>query len=204
MANRNVSPAGSASHARERAVVMGGVIVVALSLLFAYSVVPFAQRWQVRETQLAAVNERVRFLEGLWHRTADLERAADQLESVVATDPQRVIHARSDALAASQVQALLQDAADASHVVVTRLDVTPRSAADTAMAPDMPAVAPSIPASLSGYGDIRGVTDFLTMVSLGPRVLMVDQLTLIRNAALLGAPDVVQFTLTLRAPVLPE
>lgn len=204
MANTNPSAVGSASQARERVVVMGGIIIVALALLFAYGVVPFVQRWQVRETQLAAVDERVRFLEGLWHRTANLEQVADRLESVVATEPLRVIHARSDALAASQVQAFLQDAADASHVVVTRLDVTPQSAADSVVNVGMPVLAPSIPASLSGYGDIRGVTELLTLVSSGPRVLVVDQLTLIRNAALLGAPDVVQFTLTLRAPVLPE
>jgi hypothetical protein len=36
------------------------------------------------------------------------------------------------------------------------------------------------------------------------RVLQLERLAMQRNAALLGAPDVVQVTMTIRAPVLPE
>jgi hypothetical protein len=121
-------------------------------------------------------------------------------------------------LAASALQSLLQDMADASALAVSRLEV---SADDTVAAETLasgagasdagaaneaarPPVGLQIPATISAYGDIHGVARFLDLLGGGPRVLVLERLTVQRNAALLGAPDVVQFTATLRAPVLPE
>lgn len=194
MALRNTSR--NTISARERRVVVGGVAIVVASVLLAYVIVPFARRWQAREASIDAARARVAYLTELTSRTTSLERAAADAERAMAEQPRRALHARSAALAASALQSMLQEAADASHVAVTRLDVAPDSAA-TADAPL------SVPATMSVYGDIVGAATLLDILSTGPRIVAVDKLVMQRNAALLGAADVVQLTLTLRAPVLP-
>lgn len=77
--------------------------------------------------------------------------------------------------------------------MVTRLEVSADTLATT-----------GVPASMSVYGDIHGVAAMLDVVQFGPRVMRLERVTLQRNAALIGAPDVVQATLQLRAPVLPQ
>jgi hypothetical protein len=111
---------------------------------------------------------------------------------------------------------LLQDAADASHVVVTRLEVAPEAPTSASAPASAPAdsahavgiaaanLAASLPATFSAYGDITGVARLLDLLARGPRVVVIDKLAVQRNAALLGAPDVVQVTMTVRAPVLPD
>jgi hypothetical protein len=171
-------------------VVVGGATVVVVSLLLTYVVVPWARQWIARESALSAARERAAYLTTLIVRTPQLEADAAASESALASAPRRVLHARSAPLGASALQALLQDAADASRVVVTRLEVSGESST------------PMLPATLSVYGDISGVTALLGVLSHGPRVVHVDRVTLLRNSALVGAPDVVQATLQLSAPVL--
>ena len=194
---------------RERRVLAGGVLITAVALLLTYGVLPFARRWQLREAQIDAARERIAYLEGLTARTASLEAAATHDERVLSAQARRVLHARSATLAASATQAFLQDLADASQVVVSRLEV---SSDDSVTVGEASVGAPEtagpllqyVPVSLSAYGDIGGVTRVLHTLAGGPRVMMVESLALQRNAALAGAPDVVQFTVKLRAPVLPQ
>ncbi len=208
---------------RERRVVMGGGAVVAAALLLAYGIVPFVRQWRAREASIAVARERVSYLATLTARTASLEAAAATDERALSTRTRRVMHARSSTLAASALQSLLQDMADASPLVVTRLEV---SADDSSgVDPSVSFTDPSgagqfaagqsvagasghrvlqVPATMSAYGDIAGVSTLLHLISTGPRVLQLERLAMQRNAALLGAPDVVQVTMTIRAPVLPE
>jgi hypothetical protein len=200
---------------RERRVVVGGALVVAVSFILTYAVVPFIRHWNTREAEAAVVRDRLTYLESLTSRAAAIEQRASAAERQLSSEPRRVVHARSATLAASALQSLLQDMADASALAVSRLEV---SADDTigvdsvvsdpvaASAGDATgsAVRLQIPATISAYGDIHGVARFLDLIGRGPRVLVLERLAVQRNAALLGAPDVVQFTATLRAPVLPE
>ena len=113
-----------------------------------------------------------------------------------------MLHARSATLAASALQTFLQDAADASHLVVMRLDVTPDDSAGTDGITQ--GLSARLPVTLSAYGDASGVANMLEILASGPRVLSLDRVSLLRNTALAGAPDVVQMTVTLHAPVIPQ
>lgn len=183
----------SASAAREQRVVMTGALVVVVALLVTYAVLPFARRWMLREGEISAATTRVSYLQNLVARTGELQSLADARERALTGESRRVLHARSNTLAASALQTWLQDAADASRIVVTRLEVSADTLATT-----------GVPASMSVYGDIHGVAAMLDVVQFGPRVMRLERVTLQRNAALIGAPDVVQATLQLRAPVLPQ
>lgn len=201
---------GSAARARERRVMMGGATIAGVALVLAYAVVPAGRAWTAREQRIDAASTRVAYLQTLVQRADALDAVAADAERALAGAPRRVLHARSSTLAASALQSLLQDAADASRVVVTRLEVSPEDAVrdDSAAVNQQTSVviatqSASLPATLAAYGDIAGVTNLLALVGTGPRAVFVDRVSLQRNAALLGAPDVVQIVLTLRAPVLP-
>ena len=193
---------------REQRVIVGGALITATALLLTYGAVPFAQRWRLREAQMSSARERLAFLEDLTARTSSLEMAATGAERVLSAQGRRVLHARSTTLAASATQAFLQDLADASHVVVSRLEVSTEDSVRVEKTGEIGSSSASsplsiVPVSFSAYGDIGGVASVLQTVASGPRVMMVESLVLQRNGALAGAPDVVQFTVKLRAPVLP-
>lgn len=214
---------------RERRVMTAGALVVVSALVLTYGALPFARQWSTREASIDAAAARVQYLEQLVSRTDALESTASAAERSLSLSIRRVLHARSSTLAASAVQTLLQEAADASGLVVTRLDVSPddslaipvdapvaATVADGATTGDLtgaasgeaartPAVnAVSIPATFSAYGDITGVTHMLGVLATGPRVVNVERVALVRNSALLGAADVVQVTMTVRVPVVPQ
>jgi hypothetical protein len=197
---------------RERRVIIGGTAILAVALAFTYAVMPFVRHWREREAKIEGARTRVAYLGNLVGRTDAFEAEATRAERALSSQRRRVLHARSSTLAASALQTFLQEAADASHVVVTRLEVSPDDSSASDVATGAPAAgskdrAPGgtrLPATLSAYGDISGAATLLNTLMTGPRVLLLDRLTLTRNAALAGAPDVVQLTMTLRAPVLPQ
>lgn len=177
--------------ARERRVVVGGTVVVTVALLVTYGLMPLMRSWQTREVLLQASRDRAAQLAGLVAKAPELERAAALAEQRLADAPRRVVHARSTALAASALHSLLQDAADGAGVAVNRVSVD--ADADSSGA---------LTASLSVYGDVYGLTTLLRTLSTGPRVADVQRLTIQHTSALRGAPDVIQITLGIRAPVM--
>ena len=185
-------PTGRAT-ARERRVVMGGVLVLALSLLVTYGVVPAVTRWRERERQLDPDRAQVAHLQGIQRRASEIEAAAAQAEASLAGGARRVIHARSSALGASALQTLLQGAADASGLVVDRVDVGPDLTSEG-----------DLTATVSAYGDIHGLAALLAQLATAPRVTMVERLTVQINPALRGAPDVLRVTIGVRAPMVME
>lgn len=178
---------------RERRVVMGGLVVLALSLLVTYGLLPAVARWRDRERQLNRVHAQVAHLKGMQQHASELEVAASSREVLLAGDGRRVIHARSPALGASALQALLQGAADASGLVVDRVDIGPDLTSDG-----------DLTASLSAYGDIHGLASLLAQLANAPRITAVERLTVQINSALRGAPDVLRVTLEVRAPMVME
>jgi hypothetical protein len=86
---------------------------------------------------------------------------------------------------------------------VTRLDGAPGAVAgfaDTSAAAGRDGA--SVPATLSAYCDIHGLAALLRHLETGPRAVAVERMTVQINPALRGAPDVLQVSLTLRAPVV--
>lgn len=184
--------------ARERRVITAGAVVVLLALLVTYVVLPLARRWSAREARLADVRARIATADALRAHATAIDSAATDEERALAGVGRRVLRARSATLAASALQSLLQDAADASRLSVTRLDVaSPGMEADSARISD----AGVLPATLAAYGDIHGLAAALDLLARGPRVVHVDRLTVQLNPALRGAPDMLAITMTLRAPV---
>ncbi len=198
---RDAGAMPSTAASRERRVMLAGALVVAFAVVIVYGAIPFARDWQTREARLESQRDRRAYLTTLIARGPQLEQEASNAERALAAAPQRVLHARSTTLGASALQSLLQDAADASHVVVTRLEVSPDTAAVNGES-SAGAGAHHVPATMSVYGDINGVTALLGVLAHGPRVISVERLTMQRNSALAGAADVVQATLQLSAPVV--
>ncbi len=221
----------SATQQREQKVVATGAAIVIVALLAVYVVIPFARHWTARAELLREAQTNVATLAGLVQAAPAFENAATRAEAALAVNPSRIFHARSAPLAASALQSLLQDAANASHLLVTRLDVAQSLAtrptqsfgatalgatalgatALGATAPGGPAPADSasslnasLPATLAAYCDIIGLAALLDHLAHAPRVVRVEKLTIQQNSALRGAPDMLQITLTLRAPVVLE
>ena len=210
----------SGMRSRERRTVIGGMIVAVVGLLLAYAVLPFARRWSAREATLSELRIEADSLSGLVSAAARIEAAAAAEEAQLAAMPRRVFHARSAPLAASALQSLLQDAADASHLLVTRLEVAQDVAFDTASTngPSTPAAlgarvgvaatvrrgAVSLPATLAANCDIIGLAALLDALARAPRVVYVERLTVQQTSALRGAPDMLQIRVGLRAPVVIE
>ncbi|WP_309670441.1 GspMb/PilO family protein [Gemmatimonas sp.] len=178
---------------RERRVVIGGILVLALSLLVTYGAVPAVTRWREREIQLDRARKQVAHLKSLQLHASELEAAAAFAEGRLAGGARRVIHARSSALGASALQTLLQGAADASGLVVDRVDVSPDLTSEG-----------DLTATLSAYGDIHGLAALLAQLTSAPRITAVERLTVQINPALRGAPDVLRVTLGVRAPMVME
>ena len=181
------------AYSRERRVVVGGIFVLALALLVAYGVMPAATRWREREVAFERVRTQVAQLEGLQQQASELEVAASLAEGQLAGGTRRVIHARSSALGASALQTLLQGAADASGLIVDRVDVGAELTSDG-----------DLTATVSAYGDIHGLAALLAQLAGAPRIAAVERLTVQINPALRGAPDVLRITLGVRAPMVME
>ena len=177
---------------RERRVVLWGAAIVLVALLVVRGLLPFGQRWTLRETQLVAAREKAGQLAGLEAATTRLQQSATIAERELSGAPRRVLHARSTALAASALQALLQEAVDGAGMIVNRVEVGPEGGDG------------HVSASLSVVGDVQGLATLLGTLERGPRVLFVERMSVVQNSALRGAPDVLQVTLGIRAPVVIE
>lgn len=178
---------------RERRVIVGAVVVLVVSALLSYGVVPAARRWRDGQRQIAALQDRVANLRGLIDHAAALDSAAADAERVLSESPRRALHAASASLATNALQALLQEASEGAGMVVTRVEIAP--ALDSTGAAS---------GTVSAYGDVRGLATLLTTLTHGPRVVVPSALTVQQNSALRGAPDVVQVTMAVRAPVVIE
>lgn len=179
---------------REARTVAVGACIVAVALLIAFVALPFVRRVQLREVELEATRASIRELRALTANAGSLDSAGAAAEAALTARGRRAIRARSAAIAASALQSFLQDASDASRLLVTRLDVAPADSAGNR----------TLPASLSAHGDIHGLADFLGHLEHGPRVVRVERMMVQMNSALRGAPDMLQLTMTVRAPVIVE
>lgn len=177
---------------RETRTVLVGASVLLAAFALTYVILPFARRWQTREAEIATARVSVADLRSVARNAGAVDSATRFYEAALQQHGRVAVRSFSATLAASALQSYVQGAADDSRLVVTRLDVTPTAGAN----------ASALPATLAAYGDIHGLGQFLWIVERGPRVVYVDRMTVQMNSALRGAPDVLQMTFTLRAPVV--
>jgi len=176
---------------RERWVVMGGVALVLLTWVGTRVLQPAMRAVLDRESRIALLKDRVERLQRLAADSVALREQAAAAEKQLASMPRRVLQARTAPLAASQVQALLQEAADGARLAVNRTDVSFEPDSTGALA-----------ASIMAHGDIHGLAAFLASVENGPRLLTLRRLVVQQNSALRGAPDVLSLSAQLSVPVM--
>lgn len=168
------------------------LLVAGMALLAIVTVRPAAKRWNAREQQIEAAQVELQRLSNVVTGAAHNDSLGRAYDSALATQPRRVLRARSRALASSALQSLVAELSEMSNLTVTRLDVA--SVADSG----------NVPISLAANGDIFGLADLLHQLRVARIAIVVDKLQVQNNSALRGAPDVLQLVLTLHAPVIVE
>ena len=167
--------------ARERRFVFAGAGVVMVALVLTVVVLPFARRWTLRETVYAETRAQWSRLAGLADGVAPLRSARDVQRLAQGAETARLVTGATPALAASELQGLLQRFAEENAVQLDRVDVAaqPRNDRGGLLA---------IPAQLQGQSDIGGLVDFLSRVQAGPILLVIDEFA-VNAAGDGGGPD---------------
>jgi hypothetical protein len=175
---------------RERRFVAAGAVVSTLALLSVWVALPFVRRWHDREATIAAKATQLGQLRALVESEALARSRLVEHQRDRARLRERLLTGATPALAASNVQALLQGYADRSRVTLDRVDVVagPGSATGETL--------PAIPVSLSGQGDIYGISELLTSLQHGGKLLVLDELR-VTGGNPSYAPDLVSFSIRL-------
>ena len=162
---------------RERLFVAVGAVVSAGVLAVSLVVLPLIDRWSARESVHAANQERWSRLQTLVSGEKDLQRALAERRHADRGTAELLLTGATPALAASNLQVLLQQYAEESLVELNRVDVAgqPKLQGPGLMA---------VPVVLQGQGDIYGLVDFLSRVQHGPRLLAIEELAVNTRAAL--------------------
>lgn len=182
---------------RERRVLVAGAAVSILALLTVWVALPLVRRWQDREAAIAAREIQLGQLRTL------VQREAGTREGLVARNRDRaalrgrLLTGATHALAASEVQALLQGYADGSRVTLDRVDVVAEPGDTTRGS------LPAIPVRLSGRGDIYGLTELLTRLQGGRKLLVIDELR-VTGEAPSSAPDLLNISVRLHGAHSPN
>jgi type II secretory pathway component PulM len=163
---------------RERHVVAGGSAIVLLALATTSFVLPALERWSTREATIAASRDRLARLRALVAGEPGLRRALADRRSAQGGTMRLLLAGATPALAASNLQALLQQYAEESLVQLNRVDVAGAAKAD---APGLLAV----PVLLQGQGDVHGLVDFLYRVQHGQRLLVIEDIAVNARSAYL-------------------
>jgi type II secretory pathway component PulM len=155
---------------RERRVVVAGALVSALALLVVWGVLPFLRRWQDRETMIAERQMQLAQMQSLIEGEADTRQRLAARQRDRAALRARLLTGTTPALAASSLQALLQEYADGSRIALERVDLVtePRELSSGKLR--------AIPVQLSGRGDIYGLADLLVRLQYGEKLLVIDEL----------------------------
>ena len=167
---------------RERLFVTVGAGVLALAFATTLVVLPEVDRWSAREAALEANAERRARLQGLVESEAGLRRTLAQRRQTQAGSVRLMLAGASPALAASNLQALLQQYAEESWVQLNRVDVAGQLKADR------PGLA-AVPVMLQGQGDVYGLVDFLYRIQHGQRLLVIDEISVNTRSTYLQDKD---------------
>lgn len=165
----------------------GAAVVIVVVALVA---IPAARRWGERRDEVYANRERVRRYERLVASEHTLGTRLAQRRSELAA--LGVAEGVTPAVAASNVQSLLQNYVRASGATLDRVDVVGEAkVGDDGVA--------GIPVQLTAHGDIHGLVSLLRQIEEGGELLLVDELTISKGAIREDAVEPLSFTLRLRA-----
>lgn len=156
---------------RERRVVVAGATISVLGLLLVWVALPLVARWRDREEAIAVRQVQLGQLQTLLEGESATRESLGIRRRERDAVSTRLLTGATPALAASNLQALLQGYADGSRVTLDRVDVVAEPGAEDSG--DLPA----IPVRLSGRGDIYGIADLLDRFQFGEKLLIVDEMT---------------------------
>jgi hypothetical protein len=172
---------------RERLFVGVGAIIGVLALVFTLVADPLVDRWTAREAQLAANRERWTRLQALVSSEPALREALAARQRTHAATMRLLLVGATPALAASNLQAQLQQYADESFVQLNRVDVVGQPKAER---PELL----SIPVMLQGQGDVYGLVDYLYRLQYGQRLLVIDDISINARSAWLAKDQMLLWT----------
>lgn len=183
---------------RERRVVLAGLLVSTLALLTVWVVLPFVRRWQDREATIGAKQTQLAQLQALVEGETATRRSLSTRLRDRTRLRERLLTGATPALAASNLQALLQGYADGSRVTLTRVDLVaePGATGEEGL--------PAIPVRLSAHGDIYGLTGLLTRLQYGEKLLVTDEFMVNAGAVTGDRPDLLTFSVRLHGAYTPE
>jgi type II secretory pathway component PulM len=176
---------------RERRILIAGALVSASALLAVWVVLPFVERWQFREESIATQRARLMQLQSLIQEQSGLRQSLASRQRAHPSVRARLLTGSTPALAASDLQALLQRYADQSQVNLDRVDPVAEPGAP------QKGELPAIPVRLTGQGDIYGLTALLNNVQHGEKLLVVDELSVNAGGVAGSHPDVLVFSVRL-------
>jgi len=159
-------------------VVIGGGLVSALALGAAWIGLPLARRWSDREAAIAARRAELSQLQRLVADEPAIRRILALRRAQRAGLREQLLTGATPALAASDLQALLQRYADSSRVTLDRVDLAaqPEAARGAGL--------PAIPVELSASGDIYGLAELIARLQNGSKLLVIDEIQV--NAGTVG------------------
>ncbi len=190
--------------ARERWLVRGGTLLAGVMLLGAFVIAPFVRRWAEREAELDAKAEQLVRLEELLARQGEYRGAVSALRGQRAEGSTRLLEGETQALAASQLQALLRSYAAESRIVLGRVDLAANpglAAAAGAQEPEA-GLAP-VPVRLAAVGDVYGLVDFLTYLERAEKLIVIDELTVNSNPERRSGEQLLGWTIRLHGVYTP-
>lgn len=181
---------------RERRVLAGGAIASAAIVVLALGVLPFVRRWEERRASIDMAAEQVRRYETLVRDEPRLRQEVERGRKRARTGP--LFGGVTTAVAASNVQSLLQQYARSSGVKLDRVDVVgePTPSKDGLAA---------IPIQLAAQGDLHGLVALLERIHRGDKLLLIDDMVIGAGSTRADSVQVLTFTLRLRgvwAPAL--
>jgi hypothetical protein len=185
-------------------VIAAGAAVSALALLVVLVVLPLRDRWLEREAEIAAKREQLARLRGLVTSERAIREALAAQRRNRGPLSTRLLTGATPALAASELQLLIQRYANQSRVTLERVDVVgePKPAEEGL---------PAIPVQLSGQGDIYGLVDLLYYLQHGEKLLVIDEIQVtgaqsfpetLGEGATLGNTDLLQWSVRLHGPYI--
>lgn len=155
---------------RERLVIAGGAVVSAVALFVAFVIMPVARRWADREAAIGTQADRLARLESVITSREQIASVVEQMRRDRSQAARLLLPGETAAIAASNLQILLNRYADESRVLLEQVDVVGNGVAGDSLIP--------IPARIVARGDIYGLVDLLFYLQHGEKLIVIDEFRL--------------------------
>jgi hypothetical protein len=182
---------------REQRVVLGGAGIAAAALLVVFGLLPLLDRWSARESTDAASRDRYVRLQTLVASEGRLRRVLEEQQLALRSSVSLLATGSTAALAASNLQALVQRYAEESVVQLDRIYVAGEAKADSLGLVN-------IPVQVQGQADIYGLVDFLFRLQHGEKLFMIDDMTITSGLPQTGRKDFVVWSMTMHGLYAPS